>query len=230
MSANFFTIILFASSLGLTVGCKTTAKDAAASVKDVSATQIDLSQIDSGEAGYTPDPGMYYVWDNGTGQYHVEVNDKGTQGYYWLNNQKLSFENGCRASSSDISCTGSKFSFYAPRRMDAFTHIYGGAVLKQLESQDSKIFLTQVEASDGDYTPDPGMYYVWDSADRVYHVEMSSDGRSGALWVNQQKYFFDSCRRGSTDMSCSGAGYKFYAPMRMDAPHHIYASGALERQ
>lgn len=217
-------------SLAVIAGCKTTSPSGNSTVKDFAVHQIDLIQLDRGEPGYTPDPGMFYVWDNGTGNYHVEIDERGTQGFYWISNQKYVFENGCRRGSSDISCSGTHWTFYAPMRMDALTHIYAGGVMRPVKQQKEKIELTQIEAADGGYTPDPGMYYVWDSADRRYHVEMSSDGRLGAIWINNQKMNFEACRRRSSDMSCEGAGWKFYAPMRMDAPHHIYGSAILEQE
>lgn len=211
--------------------CKSTGGSQTSAMKDVPLQQIELIQIDSGEAGYTPDPGMYYVWDSGTGTYHVEISQDGRQGAYWVDRIKYVFENGCRSSGTDISCSGNSWSFIAPRRMDAFRHMYGVGILKPAQQQaPTRVDLRQVEASDGNYNPDPGMYYLWDSNDIVYHVEVSADGKTGAIWINQQKSMFSQCRMAVSDITCSGSGWKFIAPMRMDAPHHIYGAAILERQ
>lgn len=223
--------IIFTSTLALITSCKSMSGSQMSEIKDVPIHQVDLVQIDSGESGYTPDPGMFYVWDSGTGTYHVEVSQDGKQGAYWIDRKKYTFENGCRSSSTDISCSGTKWSFVAPKRMDAIRHMYGAGILKpSLQAAPSKFYLKQVEASDGNYNPDPGMFYLWDSDDFIYHVEVSADGTSGAIWVNQQKSPFNQCRMGASDITCLGSGWKFVAPMRMDAPHHIYGDAMIEKQ
>jgi hypothetical protein len=211
--------------------CKSTGGAQTSAMKDVPLLQIELVQLDRGENGYNPDPDMYYVWDSGTGTYHVEINQDGSQGAYWVDRIRHPFESGCKRNYSDISCSGSSWSFYAPMRMDAVRHIYGVGIFKPSHQQASaKIYLKQVEAADGNYNPDPGMYYLWDSDDIVYHVEASADGKTGAIWINQQKSMFSQCRMGTTDIICSGNGWQFTAPMRMDAPHHIFGAAILERQ
>ena len=125
-------VMSMVSVLLLFLGCRTPNETAHSIAKQNSTNRISLTQIERGESGYSPDSGLYYVWDNGNGHYHVEISENGEDGYFWIRNQKIKFDSGCTRGKTDIGCSSKSWIFFAPLREDTPHHIYGAAVMVEM--------------------------------------------------------------------------------------------------